>query len=72
MDGIDWSDTNTNMKTNTMIIMLARLNESKRLVVYKYKYKYENKYNDDNAHQAEWLEETGRIQIQIQKRKQIQ
>ena len=46
--------------------MLARLNGSKRPVVYKYKYKYENKYNNNNARQAEWLEEIGRIQIQIQ------
>ena len=42
--------------------MLTRLNGSERPVVYKYKYKYENKYNDNNAHQAEWIEETGRME----------
>ena len=43
--------------------VITRQYVSKRPVLHKYK--YENKYNDNNAHQAEWIEETGRIQIQI-------
>ena len=63
-----------------MIITFTRLNGSKRPVVYKYKYKYENKYNDDNAHQAEWIEETGRmeeerrrlLELELQKKNEAQ